>query len=124
MERLTTVVVLTMLGVAVGACSGPAAQTCISWVRYEDDAARTEAADVVIEAGERLDVASTPRTCEGDRIYPDGDPLDTDGSLRLYLVDSDFAIEGTETGLALITPFDGAAPAGSSAPEGSSSREP
>ncbi len=123
------------------ACGVPAAQgVCISWVSADDDAARTELADVVVEGrplervGERamfgvtatvwsievdrvlkgtadlgtaIDVASTPRSCEVGGAYPEGDPLDTAGPLRLYLSDSDFGVEGTEPGLALITPFDG-----------------
>ncbi|MCM3659896.1 hypothetical protein M3148_02625 [Georgenia satyanarayanai] len=59
------------------------------------------------EPGTTIDVAATPRSCEAGGAYPDGDPLDAAGRLRLYLSDSDFGIEGTEAGLALITPFDG-----------------
>ncbi|WP_454085729.1 hypothetical protein [Georgenia sp. Marseille-Q6866] len=133
--------VVGLLAAMVAACGAPAAgESCISWVPADDDAARTELADVVVEGrpvervGERamfgvtatvwdvevdrvlkgttevgtvIEVASTPRTCEVGGAYPDGDPLDAAGRLRLYLSDSDFGIEGTEPGLALITPFDG-----------------
>lgn len=63
-----------------------------------------------VGAGDRLEVASTPVTC-ADETYPDGDPLDTDGLVRLFLTDSDFGIDATDSGLALITPFDGVRPA-------------
>src|SRR5690606_26887316 len=139
-QRPGTWAALIALLVAAG-CGVPAAQgACISWAPADDDAARTELADVVVEGrplervGERamfgvtatvwrvevdrvlkgtaepgttIDVAATPRSCEAGGAYPDGDPLDGAGRLRLYLSDSDFGIEGTEAGLALITPFDG-----------------
>ena len=58
-------------------------------------------------ASDVVQVASTPQTCSGE-TYPDGDPLgELDGVARLYLHDSDFAIPGTEAGLALINPFQG-----------------
>lgn len=60
-----------------------------------------------LTVGDVVEVASTPQTCAG-AAYPDGDPLaGVDGVARLYLHDSDFAIAGTEAGLALISPFDG-----------------
>lgn len=60
-----------------------------------------------LSAGDVVEVASTPQTCSGGP-YPDDDPLGgLDGTARLYLHDSDFAIAGTEDGLALISPFDG-----------------
>ncbi|MEE6272269.1 hypothetical protein V2J56_02775 [Georgenia sp. MJ206] len=64
-----------------------------------------------VEVGDRLEVASTPVTCSA-ATYPEGDPLDTDVGLVLYLDDTDFAVEGTERGLALITPLDGVQPLG------------
>lgn len=137
---LSVVAVGLLVPLAV-ACGGSlAGEICVSWVPAEDDAARTELADVVVEGrplervGERamfgttatvwnvevdrvlkgtaetgavIEVASTPRTCEAGGAYPEGDLLDTTQQLRLYLSDSDFGIEGTEPGLALITPFDG-----------------
>lgn len=61
-------------------------------------------------AGDRLAVASTPQTCGGGDLYPDGDPLDVDGTVRLYLTDDhQLPVEGE--GWSLITPFDGVAPA-------------
>ncbi len=125
----------------VGACvPTETPQSCISWVSYEDDAARAESADVVVDAvvhgragsrpmfgveaavwevettavlkgdiepGEWVEVASTPVTCTPDGTYPRGDPLDVDGPVRLFLHDGEFAVEATESGLALITPSDG-----------------
>lgn len=143
--RTSAGALVTLLVPLTAACGVPAAQgACISWVTLEDDAARTEAADIVVEgralervgeramfgvdaavwgvevervlkgaaeAGSVIDVASTPRSCEVAGAYPEGDPLDTDDLLRLYLTDSDFEVQDTEGGLALVTPFDGVAPA-------------
>ncbi|MCB7135553.1 hypothetical protein [Cellulosimicrobium marinum] len=61
--------------------------------------------------GDRLAVASTPQTCS-DGTYPDGDPLDVDHAVRLYLADGDHAVPGTAEGWSLITPFDGVGAAG------------
>lgn len=139
----TLPVLLTVL-VALAGCQAAAAQTCVSWMSYPDDAARARTAHVVVDAtvagkvgerrmfgaratvwsvevaavhkggvepGERLAVASTPRTCSGGP-YPDGDPLAATGQVRLYLRDTDFAVPDTEAGWALITPFDGVRPLG------------
>lgn len=37
------------------------------------------------EVGASLDVAATPITCTGDELYPDGDPLDLEGKVVLFL---------------------------------------
>ncbi|WP_413450101.1 hypothetical protein AA0Y32_05460 [Georgenia phoenicis] len=137
--RAGAIALPALLGLLVAGCGEPVTeQACISWVSADDDASRTELADVVVEGrpvervGERsmfgvdaavwrvevdrvfkgaaepgtsIDVASTPRTCETGGPYPEGDPLDTTGPVRLYLSDSEAG--GTEPGLALVTPFDG-----------------
>ena len=38
-----------------------------------------------VRAGQDLEVTSTPVTCTGGGVYPDGDPLDASGTLVLYL---------------------------------------
>jgi len=48
-----------------------------------------------------IEVVSTPVTCMGDEVYPDGDPLDVDGDVIVFLDQGD--IEGAWS---LITPFD------------------
>ena len=59
------------------------------------------------EPGERLQVVSTPPTCSGE-TYPEGDPLDVEGEVRLYLKDAaSFQLPGSGDGWALITPLDG-----------------
>lgn len=56
------------------------------------------------DPGATVDVASTPMTCMGDAgEYPDGDPLDVEGEVILFLTDAD-------GGWRLITPFDGVLP--------------
>lgn len=40
-----------------------------------------------------IEVVSTPVTCTGDEVYPDGDPLDVDGEVIVFLGQGD--IEGT-----------------------------
>lgn len=51
-----------------------------------------------------VEVASTPVTCSGENdAYPDGDPLDVEGEVILFLTDS-------EGGWRLMTPFDGVLP--------------
>lgn len=57
------------------------------------------------EPGEHLLVASTPETCS-QSTYPDGDPLENAGTVRLYLNDS-HGIPQEGRGWSLITPFDG-----------------
>ncbi|WP_059061329.1 hypothetical protein [Leucobacter sp. G161] len=37
------------------------------------------------EVGASLDVAATPITCTGGELYPDGDPLDVEGEVMLFL---------------------------------------
>lgn len=60
-----------------------------------------------VDPGERIEVVSTPPTCSSE-TYPEGDPLDVEGEVRLYLQDAaSFQIPGSGTGWALITPFDG-----------------
>lgn len=120
--------VLTGLAACV---PGSGSETCVSWASFPDDAARTEQADLVVDAtvveqagtrsmfgvgsvvkgdaepGERLEVVSTPPTCTGE-AYPDGDPLDVEGEVRLYLKDAaSFQLPRSGDGWALITPLDG-----------------
>ncbi|MBC7290627.1 MAG: hypothetical protein H5T83_04715 [Actinotalea sp.] len=38
-----------------------------------------------IRVGDEVEVASTPVTCTGDEIYPEGDPLDATGPLIVLL---------------------------------------
>lgn len=54
--------------------------------------------------GEQLRVMSTPETCSSSATYPDGDPLDVSGPVRLYLSDD-------EGRLRTLTPFAGVEPA-------------
>lgn len=58
------------------------------------------------DPGATVDVASTPMTCMGDEVgeYPDGDPLEVEGEIILFLSRA----EGG--GWRLITPFDGVLP--------------
>jgi hypothetical protein len=57
------------------------------------------------DPGATIDVASTPLTCMGDAgEYPDGDPLDVEGELILFLTRA----EGG--GWRLMTPYDGVLP--------------
>jgi hypothetical protein len=49
-------------------------------------------------------VASTPATCQDGGYYPDGDPLDTDETVEVFLYQQD---DGTWVTL---TPFDGVLP--------------
>ncbi|RXR25822.1 hypothetical protein EQW78_11465 [Oerskovia turbata] len=130
-----------VLTVLLAACvAGTGSETCVSWASFADDAARTEQADLVVDAtvveqagtrsmfgaeanvwsvdvgsvakgdaepGERLEVVSTPPTCSS-ATYPEGDPLDADGEVRLYLKDAEsFHLPGSGDGWALITPLDG-----------------
>lgn len=49
-------------------------------------------------------VASTPMTCTGGSVYPDGDPLDVEGEVIVFL-------HGPEDGVwHTLTPFDGVLP--------------
>ena len=57
--------------------------------------------------GDELRVISTPVTCTGDEIYPEGDPLDT-GEPLVLLLTSDEADGDWRT----ITPRQGAVPSG------------
>ena len=38
-----------------------------------------------LDEGALLTIASTPPTCSGEQVYPDGDPLDTDDEVVLFL---------------------------------------
>lgn len=129
-----------LTGLLAACVPGSGSETCVSWASFPDDAARTEQADLVVDAtvveqagtrsmfgaeanvwsievgsvvkgdaepGERLEVVSTPPTCTGE-AYPDGDPLDVAGEVRLYLKDAaSFQLPGSGDGWALITPLDG-----------------
>jgi hypothetical protein len=54
------------------------------------------------EPGERITVVSTPQTCQAHgETYPDGDPLDVDGTVVVILHDD------ADHGLRTVTPFDG-----------------
>lgn len=149
-RRSPRLVLAVVLGVALAVAGivavatvrlpGSAVSSCVDWATFPDDAARTEQADLVVDAtvvdqagtrsmfgektnvwsievgsvvkgeaapGERIEVASTPLTCSGE-AYPEGDPLDVEGEVRLYLKDAGaFQIAGTGDGWALITPLDG-----------------
>lgn len=59
------------------------------------------------DAKEPLEVASTPITCMGDEVYPEGDPLDVAGDVVLFLTDTEAAGEWR-----LLTPFEGVLAAG------------
>lgn len=59
------------------------------------------------DAEVRLEVASTPETCSGDEVYPQGDPLDVEGNVVLFLIDPEATGEWR-----LLTPFDGVLGAG------------
>ncbi|MFF2620361.1 hypothetical protein [Oerskovia jenensis] len=133
-----------VLSAVLTACvPGSVSETCVDWVSFPDDAARTDQADLVVDAtvieragtrsmfgdeanvwsvevgsvakgdaepGGRLEVVSTPPTCSGGATYPEGDPLDVEGEVRLYLKDAEaFQLPGSGEGWALITPFDGVA---------------
>lgn len=57
-----------------------------------------------IEAGE-LRVVSTPETCSGGRgLYPDGDPLDTDDEVQMFL-HRDKTFWRTQTSLQGVVPI-------------------
>jgi len=58
------------------------------------------------DPGSTIEVASTPITCTGGELYPDGDPLDVTGDVILFLGDPP-----DTHGWRLITPFDGVLPA-------------
>lgn len=60
-----------------------------------------------VDAKEPLEVASTPATCSGDDVYPEGDPLDVEGNVVLFLIDPEATGEWR-----LLTPFDGVLGAG------------
>lgn len=59
------------------------------------------------EVKERLEVASTPITCMGDEVYPEGDPLDVAGDVVLFVTDTEATGEWR-----LLTPFEGVLAAG------------
>lgn len=67
--------------------------------------------DAEIRDGDRLRVVATPVTCS-EESYPDGDPLDVDGVVRVYLTDADASgTDGIADGSwSLITPYDGVDP--------------
>lgn len=52
-------------------------------------------------AGTALPVASTPITCSGDKVYPEGDPLDVSGEVVLFLTSDESGVWRT------LTPFEG-----------------
>lgn len=54
------------------------------------------------DGGGTIEVAATPVTCTGDEIYPDGDPLDVDGDVVLFLTDVESAGKWR-----LLSPFHG-----------------
>lgn len=145
-RRAARALAVLALAPALAACQPAAGETCVSWADLPDDAARADAARLVVDVdvlgrdgtrgmlgtdahvwevevtdvvqagaatvrtGDRLAVASTPQTCTGDDASPDGDPLDVDGPVRLYLTD-DHQLPHEGEGWSLITPFDGVAPA-------------
>lgn len=57
-------------------------------------------------AGESLHVVSTPVTCSGDDVYPQGDPLDTDEPVVLFLTQDEVGDDWRT-----LTPRHGVAPA-------------
>ena len=67
---------------------------------------RVEVAEVLkgVDPGATIDVAAVPLTCMADgEEFPEGDPLDVDGELILFLYRE-------PDGWRLITPFDGVLP--------------
>lgn len=98
MERDADVVVTT----ASVESSGSADLFGVAANRYEVLVAGAEKGDAT--PGSTIEVVSTPDSCGAD-FYPEGDPLDTSDSVRLYLVRDDRA------GLRTLTPFDGVEPA-------------
>ena len=55
-----------------------------------------------VRAGEVLQVASTPATCTGGGVYPDGDPLGASGTLILFLYQDPDTLDWRT-----LTPFQG-----------------
>ncbi|WP_127473395.1 hypothetical protein [Microbacterium sulfonylureivorans] len=51
-----------------------------------------------------IEVVSQPRTCETGSPYPDGDPLDTEAEVMLFLRQQDDASAETVTGLQGVIP--------------------
>lgn len=129
------------LVLVVAACTGPAgAQTCVDWVPYPDEAARTQAAALVVDATVHERAGTRPMlgtdapvwevevvavvagdAAPGDRLHvaatpvtctpdPPSDPLDVDHPVRLWLDRGDPA-DGTGEGWRLLTPYDGVRPA-------------
>ncbi|QZN85886.1 hypothetical protein [Cellulomonas sp. C5510] len=75
---------------AVVRTSGPAAASGTAELFGTDATVHTLAVGAVLagsgaRAGDVLEVASTPATCTGGSRYPDGDPLDTAGTLLVLL---------------------------------------
>jgi hypothetical protein len=69
--------------------------------------------ELEVSAGERIAVVSTPETCSGDNLYPEGDPLDpatgrgdADGTVIVLLSGADDVEEGSASPR-LITPYQG-----------------
>lgn len=52
--------------------------------------------------GSTVEVAATPETCGGGEVYPNGDPLDVDGTLTLFLIESESSGQWR-----LLSPFSG-----------------
>jgi hypothetical protein len=62
--------------------------------------------DDPVRDGDRIRIVSTPDTCASGGMYASGDPLDTEGEVRVYLRESSTDDESWDT----ITPFDGVGP--------------
>lgn len=56
--------------------------------------------------GDEIRIVSTPETCTEGSPYPSGDPLDTDGVVRVYLHEG----EAGDGSWSLVTPFQGVGP--------------
>lgn len=59
---------------------------------------------IVGTGGARIEVVSSPRTCESGSPYPGGDPLETDREVMIFLRDSGPGVADTITGLQGVIP--------------------
>ncbi|MCH6231587.1 hypothetical protein MK786_12625 [Microbacterium sp. CFH 31415] len=94
--------------VAIGRVTGQAGtvssygETSNVWTFEVEEWVAGDGADVI-------EVVSLPRTCETGSPYPDGDPLDTDADVMVFLRQQDADSAQTITGLQGVIRGDGAA---------------